>query len=187
MPSADNSGSCCAAAAPGPFGSKRADVHLIDDLSANALSLPVLVGPGKRARIHHTRRAMRSLRLRARSGVGMAALAFIDAEAIERACIRRCDPGEVSVGLGAQRMKRARRIFIRRRFQRDIHRPGFRRPNAEMRLAVTEKFGTDRVTAGNHGSGHALFFADASRGGNARRGSLQLAKDTPRVVLTSRG
>lgn len=76
----------------------------------------------------------------------MKPLGAIDPEAVERACIRGRDSGEVSPGLCRERMKSASRIFIGGLFDDDIQALGFWRPDPEMGCAATNKFSPDGIS-----------------------------------------
>ena len=94
--------------------------------------------------VEKTARVLRVVRMHFHPGID---------ERVEGSCIRRCYAGEISSGFGFERMKRARCLPISRSFKHEVDARCVRRPDAEMRPAITGQFGADRVTT-NEGFCH---------------------------------
>ncbi len=79
---------------------------------------------------------MRTFRLAARGGIGMAMLSTVHAEAIERSRFGRGEAREIAIALRAQRVEAAGRIIVRRFFDHYFEELRFWRPDPEMRPSV---------------------------------------------------
>ena len=91
--------------APGPFGGERADVHLVEDLSAKRDARARAVAPRYACRIDDLRRAEGTVRLIARRRVG-------EQPAVEAVAIRSAgadagtESGVIAVGLASSAISR---------------------------------------------------------------------------------
>ena len=123
---------------PGAFARKGADMHLVNDLARQPDACPFLVAPAEPRGIHHTGRAVWPLRLETRRGVRVECFRLVDAEAVERARVRRDGAGEVSATFRLERMERPLRLILRAAFQHDVQAFRFRRPDPKMRPAFAD-------------------------------------------------
>ena len=120
---------------PGAFLGERADVELVEHLAFEAHAGPRLIGPCKRVRIDHLRRAVRTERLGARSGIGKTRRTGVEPIAVQRARADRGDErGKVAVSFCSERRLRRspRRTRLRSTSVTDAM---FSGPDAKVRAA----------------------------------------------------
>ena len=89
---------------------------------------------------------MRPARLITRRRIGMQIFVAIESKAVKRTGMCWSAAREVAVGFRGEREEFADCISFDRRLNRDVDPLGFRRPNAEMRLAGRDQFRADRKT-----------------------------------------
>jgi hypothetical protein len=118
-------------------------MQLVDDLPFNPGSGPLGVRPEEPRRINDAGRAVRSIRLEARGGVGVQNLVVIEAQAVEGPSPRRCnETGEVPVGLHGE--MHAGLFAVLFNHDRNPASPG--RPNADMYPRIVQNVRSDRET-----------------------------------------
>ena len=99
---------------------------------------------------------MRSMRLKARSRIGMKMLGLVYPKAVKRSRVGVGNPRKIASIFSFQRMKCSLRIFLRALFQNKIDMLRFWRPHPEMRFLWSDQFGADWITT-FYGSSHATF------------------------------
>jgi hypothetical protein len=115
---------------PGSLFGKCAKVHFVDDVSFANHAAPSVIGPSECVRVDHLRRAVRTLRLITRNGVGISHRIVVELETVERprSCMR-CKALVVAVGGGFERNRMRR---TRPALQHNLHAPAFGRPYAKV-------------------------------------------------------
>ncbi len=128
---------------PRPLGSERAHVHLVEALPLERAATPAAVGPREARRIDHLRRTVRTLRLKARRGVGMQRRGAVEAETVPSARGDRPDAGKVATGLGCELQGRD----VGRSFEHDLDGLAARGPQPEVGRSGVRGLRADRQPA----------------------------------------
>src|SRR5262249_49712503 len=119
-------------------------MHFVNDLAFKYQAGPFRIAPLEFRWIDNARRAVGSIRLKARCWIGIKVFAGVHAKPVARACANIARAGEIAAWLGCKCTELW--LSLDNVFQNQINLRSFWSPNTKMRFVFADQFGANWIT-----------------------------------------